>query len=178
MPLRRDTQAGSALRRDVTEPRQLIKIAALADYPQLVPEVVAIAWEEWGEALADDPRERWLREAELDSRLHVPTSAAFVAVAGDRAVGTVQLHEFEIDAIRDRSPWVCGMVVRPEYRNAGVGRRLLAALEQFAAEQGVPRLWVFTEHAARFYESSGWHRYGEAVEDGEPGVVLTRVLSV
>ena len=101
------------MRREVTEPRQLIKIAALADYPQLVPEVVAIAWEEWGEALADDPRERWLREAELDSRLHVPTSAAFVAVAGDRAVGTVQLHEFEIDAIRDRSPWVCGMVVRP-----------------------------------------------------------------
>ena len=106
----------------MTEPRQLIKIAALADYPQLVPEVVAIAWEEWGEALAEDPRERWLREADLDSRLHVPTSAAFVAVAGDRAVGTVQLHEFEIDAIRDRSPWVCGMVVRPEYRNAGVGR--------------------------------------------------------
>ncbi len=163
----------------MTEPRQLIKIAALADYPQLVPEVVAIAWEEWGEALADDPRERWLREAELDSRLHVPTSAAFVAVAGDRAVGTVQLHEFEIDAIRDRSPWVCGMVVRPEYRNAGVGRRLLAALEQFAAEHGVSRLWVFTENgenAAGFYERCGWHRHVEAVEHGQPGVVLTRVV--
>ena len=67
----------------------------------------------------------------------MPTSAAFVAVAGDRAVGTVQLHEFEIDAIRDRSRWVCGMVVRPEYRNAKVGHRLVAALEQFVAAFGV-----------------------------------------
>lgn len=161
----------------MTEHTPSITIAALADYPQLVPEVVEIAWEEWGPELRDDPRARWLREAEDDSRLHSPTSAGFVALDGDRAVGVIQLHEFEIDAIRDRSPWVCGMVVRPAYRSLGVGRRLLAALERFAAEHGVLRLWVFTEHAAGFYERCGWKRYGEAVEDGQPGVVLTRALS-
>jgi len=154
-----------------------ITISTLAEHPLLGPEVVEIAWEEWREALGEDPRERWLREAERDSRLHVPTSAGFVAVDGDRAVGTVQLHEFEIDAIRDRSPWVCGMVVRPKYRGAGVGRRLLAALERFAAGNGVERLWVFTEHAAGFYERCGWQRFGTAVEDGEPGDVLTRPLT-
>jgi GNAT superfamily N-acetyltransferase len=162
----------------VTEQR--IKVAALADYPQLVPEVVEIAWDEWGAALAEDPRARWQYDYERDSRLHSPTSAAFVAVDGDRAVGVVQLHEFEIDAMRDRSPWVCGMVVRPAYRGVGVGRRLLGALEGFAAEHGMYRLWVFTEdaeHAAGFYGSCGWQRYREAVEDGEPGMVLTRTLS-
>jgi GNAT superfamily N-acetyltransferase len=142
-----------------------------------VPEVVGIAWEEWGESLADDPRERWLREAELDSRLHLPTSAGFVAVDGDHAVGTVQLHEFEIDAIRNRSPWVCDMVVRPEYRGTGLGRRLLAALEQFAVGHGVQRLWVFTEHAAGFYERCGWQRFGKTIEDGKSGDVLTRPLT-
>jgi GNAT superfamily N-acetyltransferase len=123
-------------------------------------------------------RERWLREAERDSRLHAPMSAAFVAVDAGRAVGVVQLHEFEIDAIRDRSPWVCGMVVRPEYRGMGVGRRLIAALEQFAAANAISQLWVFTEDAAGFYERCGWLRHGEAVEHGEPGVVLTRLLHV
>jgi GNAT superfamily N-acetyltransferase len=156
----------------------MIAIATLSEQPQLVPEVVEIAWQEWGATLPDHERARWLREAELDSRLHLPTSAAFVALDGDRAVGTVQLHEFEIDAIRDRSPWVCGMVVRPGYRGAGVGSRLLAALEQFAAEHGVPRLWVFTESAVGFYERCGWQRHGESEQDGEPGIVLTRALSV
>jgi GNAT superfamily N-acetyltransferase len=162
---------------DEGQPGSCITVVALADAPELVPHVVEMAWEEWGAEHADDPRERWLREAEQDSRLHSPTSAGFVAIDGERAVGTVQLHEFEIDAIRDRSPWVCGMVVRPEYRGAGVGRRLLAALEQFAAGHGVPQLWVFTEHAAGFYEHCGWQRHGTTIEHGEPGDVLTRTLT-
>src|SRR5436309_2525670 len=156
--------------RDEGQRRSSIEVAALADVPQLIPQVVEMAWEEWGAEHTGDPRERWLREAERDSRLHLPTSAGFVAMDGERAVGTVQLHEFEIDAIRDRSPWVCGMVVSPEYRGAGVGRRLLAALEAFAASHGVPRLWVFTEDAtgaAGFYERGGWERHSEVVEAGE-----------
>jgi GNAT superfamily N-acetyltransferase len=152
-----------------------IKVSTLAEHPHMVPAVVDIAWQEWGASQPANERDRWLREMELDSRLHAPMSAAFVAMDGDRAVGVVQLHEFEIDAIRDRSPWVCGMVVLPEYRGAGIGSRLLAALERFAAGHGIQRLWVFTEHAAGFYERCGWQRHEEAVEHGEPGIVLTRV---
>ena len=162
----------------MTDPRPTIAIATLAERPELVTEAVDIAWREWGHSMPESERERWLREAERDSRLHAPMSAAFVAVGAGRAVGVVQLHEFEIDAIRDRSPWVCGMVVRPEYRGMGVGRRLIAALEQFAAANAISQLWVFTEHAAGFYERCGWLRHGEAVEHGEPGVVLTRLLRV
>jgi GNAT superfamily N-acetyltransferase len=152
-----------------------ITISTLAEHPQLVPDVVDIAWREWGASLPGHERDRWLREMDADSRLHAPMSAAFVALDGDRAVGVVQLHEFEIDAIRDRSPWVCGMVVLPEYRGRGVGSRLLAALEEFAVGHGVPQLWVFTEHAAGFYERCGWQLHGEAVEHGEHGIVLTRL---
>jgi len=82
-------------------------------------------------------------------------SAAFAAVADDVPVGVVQLHEFDIDAMRDRSPWVCGMVVLPKYRGVGIGKRLLQALESFARGNGVEQLWVFTEHARGFYESCG-----------------------
>ncbi len=78
--------------------------------------------------------------------------------------------------MRDRAPWVCGMVVLPEYRGRDVGRRLLQALEGFARLQGIERLWVFTERAAMFYETCGWQRYGEAVQDGEVGVVLSKAL--
>ena len=62
------------------EGQRFITITTLADAPELVPQVVEIAWEEWGAELSDDPRERWLREAEQDSQLHLPTSAGFVAV--------------------------------------------------------------------------------------------------
>ncbi len=161
----------------MTGPGRPVTIAALAEHPQLVPDVVEIAWQEWGPEQPEHERARWLREMEQDARLHTPTSAAFVALDGDRAVGIVQLHEFEIDEMRDRSPWLCGMVVRPEYRGAGVGAGLVAALEQFAAGHGVPLLWVCTESAAGFYRRCGWYRYGESLQDGWPSIVLTRVLS-
>jgi GNAT superfamily N-acetyltransferase len=154
----------------------MVVAESLSAHPELVADVVEIAWAEWGATLSDEEHARWLREAERDCRLDNVFSAGFVAIDHGRAVGTVQLHEFDIDTMRDRSPWACGMVVRPEYRGMRVGRRLLEALEVFARERGVERLWVFTERAAGFYEACGWQRCDKAVQDGEPGIVLTRTL--
>lgn len=154
----------------------MIVVESLSDHPELVKGMVSIAWAEWGAALSEEDYARWLRLAERDCRLNTKFSAGFVALDGDAAVGTVQLHEFDIDAMRDRSPWVCGMVVRPEYREMKIGRRLLEGVEAFARDHGVARLWVFTERATTFYEACGWERHGEAVQDDEPGVVLSKVL--
>jgi predicted N-acetyltransferase YhbS len=70
----------------------------------------------------------WLGLAECDRQLNAPFSAGFVAVEEQRIVGTVPLLEFDIDAMRDRSPWICGMVVRPAYRGMQIGWRLLGSL--------------------------------------------------
>lgn len=154
----------------------MVVVESLSANPELVPDVVAIAWAEWGASLSDEEHLRWLREAERDCRLHTAFSAGFVAINRGAAIGTVQLHEFDIDAMRDRSPWVCGMVVRPEYRGMQIGRHLLESLESFARGRGVRRLWVFTEHAAGFYQACGWERFGESEQDGEFGIVLTKAL--
>lgn len=154
----------------------MIAVESLSARPELVADVVEIAWREWGSALGEEEHTRWLREAERDCRLNNAFSAGFVAIADGVAIGTVQLHGFDIDAMRDRSPWVCGMVVRPEYRGKEVGRRLLTALESFAQAHAVERLWVFTEDAAAFYEACGWEPFGESVQDGVPGIVLTKAL--
>lgn len=150
-----------------------IRVESFSAHPDLIEDVVGMAWAEWGGTLSAGEHARWLREAERDCRLNTVFSAGLVALNEHEAVGTVQLHEFDIDAMRDRSPWICGMVVRPEYRRMQVGRRLLEAAHRFAAVNGVERLWVFTERAAGFYEACGWERYGEAEQDGERGVVLT-----
>jgi GNAT superfamily N-acetyltransferase len=154
----------------------MIVVDSLAHYPELVREVVEIAWSEWGDGLTEEEHECWLREAERDCRLNSVFSAGFVALSDGEPVGTVQLHEFDLEHMRDRSPWVCGMVVKPAYRGQGVGRRLLQALESFAAAQEVERLWVFTESAPDFYQSCGWIPYGETINNGEPGMILTNQI--
>jgi putative acetyltransferase len=54
------------------------------------------------------------------------------------------------------------MFVRPPYRGAGLGKRLLQHLEQYAAAQNIPLLRLETgtlQHAAiRLYEQYGFYR--------------------
>ena len=154
----------------------MVTVESLSTHPELVAEVVDLAWTEWGAELPEVEHARWLRLAKRDCQLNAPFSAGFLAVEGHRAVGTVQLHEFDIDEMRDRSPWICGMVVRPEYRGMQIGRRLLEAVMAFACRYGIEQLWVFTQGAAKFYEACGWERFGETEHTGEPGVVLTHSL--
>jgi GNAT superfamily N-acetyltransferase len=154
----------------------MLQVDSFSRFPDMVPAFVEIAWSEWGNTLTEEEHERWLRLAADDARLHSWCSAGFVAFEGGTPIGVVQLHEFDIEEMHDRSPWVCGMVVKPEYRGSGIGRRLLHGLESFAADQGVERLWVFTGVPKGFYERCGWSTFADVTRNGEQGTVLTKYL--
>ena len=77
-------------------------------------------------------------------------------------VGTVQL----VMAMPDNQPHradVAKMLVHRRARRAGVGRRLLAALDEVAKEEGKTVLVLDTVtggDAERLYERAGWQRAG------------------
>jgi GNAT superfamily N-acetyltransferase len=101
-------------------------------------------------------------------------------VAGDGggpAVGAVGLGEFDIEERRDRSPWVMGMIVRPDQRRRGIGRLLLATLADWASSRGVLQIWVATGGAAvTFYNDCGWDAVETFSRGSEETTVLTRHL--
>jgi GNAT superfamily N-acetyltransferase len=72
----------------------------------------------------------------------------WVASDQDGALGAVGLGQFDIEERRDRSPWVLGLIVRPDRRAAGIGPLLLAHLEMWAHRQAYEQLWVATGGAA------------------------------
>lgn len=155
-----------------------VTLVHVADRPDLIDAAVKMAWAEWGSGLPPEERERWLAVHRGDvNRDRVP--AGFFAVGEDGSlIGSVSLHEFDIDSHRDRSPWLCGMLVRANARGRGIGRLLVRRLERFAAGIGIARMWVFTERAADFYESCGWARVEELphAPGHGPGTILVRVL--
>lgn len=154
----------------------MIVMDSLATHPDVTSQVVDLAWSERAIGLPDEEYHRWLGLAAEDARLNSTFSAGFVALDGNVPVGVVQLHESDIKEMNDRSPWVCGMIVKPDYRSRGIARRLLRALESFAINKGVERLWVFTESATTFYEKWGWLPCANVIHDGESGTVLTKQL--
>lgn len=144
----------------------------LADQDELVEAAGLLRRREWGRPPEPADPAFWManvrREAGRDG---LPFT--LVAVDDDGAVvGVVGLGEYDLDDLRDRSPWVMGMVVDPQWRGRGVGQALMAALEARAAALGYRRLWVATRDAAGFYERCGWRPAGTAATEMEGTVAV------
>ncbi len=155
-----------------------VTVQLLADNAQLIVAVGALRWREWGHASDTEDCDRWVgvtaREAGRD---HLPITWVAIDARGE-ALGAVGLGEFDIEERRDRSPWVLGMIVRPERRGTGIGSLLMAELEEWAGMHGYTQVWVANEGPAiGFYRTCGW-KLSETVEraSGEVASVLTKHL--
>ena len=153
-------------------------VGLLADYPHLVAEVGHMRWREWGRPPEPTDLEFWVSvTGDEAGRISLPVS--WVGVDGDgQAAGAVGLAEFDIDERRDRSPWVTGMIVRPDQRRQGIGRLLLATLTDWARGRGTLQVWVATggEAAVSFYNDCGWKAVETFTRGSEETTVLTRHL--
>jgi GNAT superfamily N-acetyltransferase len=120
-------------------------------------------WREWGQG-ADwgEDAERnelgwWINVTARESGHDNLPVTLVAADAHGVAVGAVGLGHFDPEERRDRSPWVLGMIVRPQLRRGGIGRMLLDSLAKWAAQHGYRSLWVATgDPAVGFYQSCGW----------------------
>jgi GNAT superfamily N-acetyltransferase len=101
--------------------------------------------------------------------------AVWAACDRERVLGTVSLAFPDKANSRHRAELV-KLMVHPEARGRGLGRRLLATAEAAAAAAGVTLLHLDTETgspAEHLYQSSGWTSVG-AIPDyaADPGGVL------
>jgi GNAT superfamily N-acetyltransferase len=68
------------------------------------------------------------------------------------------------ERLNGRFGYVTNSYVLPEYRNAGMGTALLAAVKNWSLSEDLELLLVWpSERAYPFYERSGYHRYPDPV---------------
>ena len=133
-----------------------VRIEFLADHPALIPAIGQLRYHAWG-GPSQTGLAGWIaitaREA---GREALPI--AWVALADNgEALGAAGLQPGPDIAGR---PEFCSAVVRvivaPGHRGRGIGRRLLAAIAQWAQEHGSGPLYVVTGDAAvGFYRHCG-----------------------
>jgi GNAT superfamily N-acetyltransferase len=158
-----------------------ISIGLLADFPELIPQVGQIRRAEWGTPPEPTDLDFWVEVTRKEAgRDEMPIT--WVAVNEQRrAIGAVGIDDFDPNEFRDRSPWLVGMVVAPDWRGQGVGKRLVRQLEIWAAGESISRVWVATGPpggpAELFYRSCAWETVdGFRTSTGEDAVILERRL--
>lgn len=150
--------------------RTLVQL--LVDRNDLVEAVTDLRWREWGRAPESTDR-AWWRAATLREAGRNDLPITWVASDATGALGVVGLGEFDIEERQDRSPWLLGMVVRPDRRGTGLGRLLIGELEMWASRRGYAQLWAATEGpAVNFYQRCGWHVH-EMVVRSTPRPMVT-----
>lgn len=156
---------------------QPMSVVSLTDHRQLIPAVAKILWKEWSIHPGRETLQAW---QEIVSREAGGNGlpATLVGVDDDGSiVGTVGLAEYDVSLWPQRSPWVVGMVVRTDRRGSGVGRYLLARIEDLARLCGFHQVWVSTGDDARgFYQACGW-QWIETAPAEDPGWPPTNILA-
>lgn len=85
----------------------------------------------------------------------------------------------------EQNVWLAWFAVDPACQGQGLGRRLLAAVEEVAVEKGYRKLLVETyqhedfEKARRFYESNGFRETGRIanyLSDGSAMVIYAKTI--
>ena len=133
-----------------------VRRAAEADLEALLP--LVRSYRVFYEQEPDESRERSF----LQKHLRDATSTLFVALAGARAVGFVQLFE-SWSTVRLAPVLILeDLFVEPAWRGGGIGRSLVYAALAYARENGAASMSLETamtnEQAQRVYEREGWQR--------------------
>jgi GNAT superfamily N-acetyltransferase len=97
----------------------------------------------------------------LELLLARPENAVILVARGaDGVVGMVSAQQVISTASGAPSAWIEDVVLRPEYRGKGIGRRLLAAAADWATGKGAVRMQLLADAdnapALGFYEHQGW----------------------
>jgi GNAT superfamily N-acetyltransferase len=100
-------------------------------------------------------------EERLNALLGTPANGVFVAFANDESI-LGWIHVFATQLLEsDPFAELGGFVVTVKHRGTGIGKKLLAAAENWAAQNGLIKLKIRTRStrvdAHAFYERNGYH---------------------
>lgn len=136
-------------------PAGVVRIARLADHPEVLPTLVTWVMDTWGALMpdrtADDVAADFARRA---TRGAIPTT--LLALDKDTVVGMASLVAHDLTTHPELTPWMAAVFVAPAARNRGVGGQLVRAVVAEAGHQGIPRLYLITPDKMAFYQRLGW----------------------
>ncbi len=145
----------------------------LGEHVELIPEIAAWQFEEWGHLTPGDTLEK--RVASVRERSNVDEiPLTLVALSGTVPVGTVALVESDLPGREELSPWLASLFVPLELRRQGIGTALVERAVGLASELGHRRLHLFAWEHLDFYRHLGWQTLDTA-ELGGREVTLMRV---
>jgi predicted N-acetyltransferase YhbS len=132
-----------------------VTIEYLADRREFITTVAYWLHEEWDHLRSTETVDDCAARIERACGHHqIPT--AFVAVAGDQAVGSASLVEHDMLTRPELSPLLAGVFVPCQRRGRGIGSALVERVVREARSLGVERIYLYKPGTGTLYLRLGW----------------------
>jgi GNAT superfamily N-acetyltransferase len=102
--------------------------------------------------------------------------STFIA-KGTHLMGSAAIIEYDMDTHPEWMPWLASVYVVPEFRNQGVGSRLVEHVIEEARKAGIKELYLFTPDRVSFYQKLGWRVFNKEEYRGHWVTVMSVKLS-
>lgn len=148
-----------------------VKIEHLAENIDAVSTLASWIIKEWGHLLPEANFDTLVSELKQRTTVHrIPET--FVALVDGRVIGTASIVEHDMLTRKELSPWLAAVFVVPEYRNRGIGSKLVRRVMQEAEILGLNKLYLFTPDRMRFYSCLGWNILESTEYRGEKVIIM------
>ena len=130
-----------------------VDIINLLDDKKCIEEVSEWIWNEWSKknnAKKEDVIYRSEHSLNYDK---IPQM--YIAKYNNEVIGVVSIWRNDLTARQDLYPWMATLLVKPEYRNKGVGKKLQKKCIEECRRLKYDSLYLITEHE-NYYEKTGW----------------------
>lgn len=156
-----------------------ITIEYLANRPEFLEELARLSWREWQDIY--EQRDQTLEHCRKNYQERMNTDRlplTLVALNENELLGMVSLKFHDMDTRSDLDPWLGGLLVLSEWRNRGIGTRLMNRATEEARWLNVLRLYLWTHTAERLYRRLGWQFVERTKYFGKEAVVMQMDLTV
>ena len=152
-----------------------MQIVPLVERPELVDQVAAWGFAEWGPLNPGQTlQSRTARIRETMNSDRIPIVLVALDDAGPM-VGTASLLFDDLEG-DPRNPWLASVFVPAEHRGKGIASALVVAIEDAARRLGYGRLYLYTTSAAALYAGLGWRALERREYRGEHIQVMDKAL--
>lgn len=136
-----------------------LRIVPLSAVPQTREVITDWLWKAFG---TDNSRDFFA--SVIDSSLSgADLPLTFVALDGERPVGTVGLWRCDLVSRQDLFPWLAALYVDESYRGRGLSKRLQQVIIDCCRQRGDEDLYLYSA-CMDYYEKFGWRYIGDALD--------------
>src|SRR5882724_9764656 len=132
-----------------------MQIDYLINHEEFLPSLAHLHYEQWTHLRPGESLEaRTSRLRSYMGRQGIPT--VVVALDQSALLGSAMLVAKDLDTHPHLSPWLAGVYVLPKFRRHGVATALVSRIIAEARSLGIPKLYLYTVSAERFFSQLGW----------------------